>query len=457
MPFIQYIFIKLKSLLARFGLKHSKYTAFTFSRHLMRRTGALLILVACVFGCKESDPLTPIQRTWVNQIDAESTPLQGADPSLSDADLAPFDFLSDAKIVGLGEGSHGAREFFQIKHRIFQYLVEKHGFRAFAFEMDFAESIIFDDYIQGKTNDDLHTLMSSKMLFWTWKTEEVQELFEWMRTYNKDKPEPLKIHLYGVDCQFPTYSADFLVQRVSAVDPLFATVISTKLEKFKTLGFADSSNYNLLLKNVNDVYNTVLSNKDLYLSKGMTTNEFAIALQLARNIIQTHNVIYKNKIEGYYKLYRDGYMAENAQWVSDFVGGNQKICLWAHNDHVRADIERMGYYLKASLKGQYKNMCSTFATGSFNAVGLHSIVTSPIESSTNYLLHQVRQKTFAVNVATTPTATPLGRYFYDFHGILNTYATYDGNPEDYFIPTNLSVAFDMLVYFDKISASRLFN
>ncbi len=130
---------------------------------------ALVFSLICFGQCKESDPLTQTQRAWVNEFVSLGITVNGSDPQLSDADLVPFDYLSDAKIVGLGEGSHGAHEFFQMKHRIFKYLVERYSFRAFAFEMDFAEAMIFDDYIQGKTGGDLKALMVSKMIFWTWK------------------------------------------------------------------------------------------------------------------------------------------------------------------------------------------------------------------------------------------------------------------------------------------------
>lgn len=69
------------------------------------------------------------------------------------------------------------RVFFQMKHRIFQYLVEYCQHRAIGFEADFAESIYINNYVlTGEGN--LRELMKEKMFFWTWKTEEVLELLD---------------------------------------------------------------------------------------------------------------------------------------------------------------------------------------------------------------------------------------------------------------------------------------
>jgi len=74
-------------------------------------------------------------------------PLNNSPLELSDEDLEPLSYMSDCKIVGLGEATHGTKEFFQLKHRIFRYLVENHGFKIFAFECDMGESYYVDNFV----------------------------------------------------------------------------------------------------------------------------------------------------------------------------------------------------------------------------------------------------------------------------------------------------------------------
>ena len=67
----------------------------------------------------------------VHELDSLIHPLSGASPELNHDDLQPLSYLGSSRIVGLGEATHGTKEFFQLKHRIFKYLVENHGFKIF--------------------------------------------------------------------------------------------------------------------------------------------------------------------------------------------------------------------------------------------------------------------------------------------------------------------------------------
>ncbi len=63
----------------------------------------------------------------------------------TDSELTFLDNVANAQIVGVGEATHGTKEFFEAKHRIFQYLVENHGYKVFAIEADVRESIYLND------------------------------------------------------------------------------------------------------------------------------------------------------------------------------------------------------------------------------------------------------------------------------------------------------------------------
>jgi erythromycin esterase len=55
-------------------------------------------------------------------------PLTTTNPDSALDDLLPFQkVIGDAQIVAMGEATHGTREFFQLKHRMLEFLVEKMG------------------------------------------------------------------------------------------------------------------------------------------------------------------------------------------------------------------------------------------------------------------------------------------------------------------------------------------
>ncbi|MGH2887976.1 MAG: erythromycin esterase family protein, partial [Solirubrobacteraceae bacterium] len=67
-------------------------------------------------------------------------PLATLDP---DAPLDDLDWLGeavgDARVVAIGESAHYSREFLLLRHRLLRYLVERHGFGAYALESGFPE------------------------------------------------------------------------------------------------------------------------------------------------------------------------------------------------------------------------------------------------------------------------------------------------------------------------------
>ena len=89
------------------------------------------------------------------------------------------ELVGDARIVSLGEATHGTREFFQMKHRILRFLVERMGFTAFAIEATWPEANRIDHYVRTGEGDP--AVLLSGLYFWTWNTDEVLQMIQWMR------------------------------------------------------------------------------------------------------------------------------------------------------------------------------------------------------------------------------------------------------------------------------------
>src|SRR5438093_758482 len=86
-------------------------------------------------------------RAW---LEAAAVPLAGDDPGLSLDDFAPLEpVLREVKVVGLGESTHGTREFFRIRHRAVRFLVERLGFDTVAIEASYAAVDRLNAYVAG--------------------------------------------------------------------------------------------------------------------------------------------------------------------------------------------------------------------------------------------------------------------------------------------------------------------
>jgi erythromycin esterase len=104
---------------------------------------------------------------WLRE---NAVPLKTVEAGNGFDDLQPLKrVLRDVRFVGLGEATHGTREFFQFKHRMVEFLVREMGFRVFAIEASYSACQNINDYVMSKTDDGAKALDSQG--FWTWNTE----------------------------------------------------------------------------------------------------------------------------------------------------------------------------------------------------------------------------------------------------------------------------------------------
>lgn len=156
-------------------------------------------------------------RDW---IDSNAIPLATVEAGKGFADMQPVRALvGEARIVSLGESTHGSREIFQMKHRMLEFLVEEMGFTVFAIEASLPDCIPINDYILHGRGDAATAVAGQG--FWTWNTEEVIDLVEWMRTYNVDPSNAGKPRLkfYGFDMQAGRAAVNAVLQYLKEVDP----------------------------------------------------------------------------------------------------------------------------------------------------------------------------------------------------------------------------------------------
>ncbi len=109
-------------------------------------------------------------------------------------DLQPLKSILEGKrIVALGEATHGTREFFQMKHRMLEFLVREMGYEHFGMETSAETAQVINDYIAGGSGN------PREVLYWPWGTVEVMDMLDWMRTYNADPRTTRKITFHGID------------------------------------------------------------------------------------------------------------------------------------------------------------------------------------------------------------------------------------------------------------------
>ncbi|MDA3648940.1 erythromycin esterase family protein [Saccharopolyspora indica] len=385
-------------------------------------TGAVLVPVT---ACTNSAGARREEPDVVALLKNAAHPLRSTEPGADTADLRPLEtMIGDAKVVGLGEATHGSHEFFAMKERVFRHLVETKGFTTFALEVSWSAGLLIDDYLQTGEGD-ARTIAKRALTGTPWHREEFVSLIAWMRDHNRSHPgRPLRF--IGDDIGAPALSDDFFsritgyVQRthprsLARLDELY-TGLRPIDDVFAYLG-RPRSERQLLAANALQALELVSS------IRGADPTEFQLAVQNARSVSQTATFLafefadLTNEAElSAAHLYRDQVMADNTAWWQRHTGG--KILLSGHNGHVgytggNPDIylKTQGAFLRDLMGGDYLPIGFTFHQGSFlsNDEPLDgawkTFTAGPAEPGTNeHTLHRVRRQDYYLDLRTVPAA-----------------------------------------------------
>lgn len=435
---------------------------------VMKNPSVLALIVSLAtwnFACKDDEEkVDPVTASLVETLNQELVHLTPDPGQWIDDQLHFLDAVSDHSIVGLGEATHGTSEFFEAKHEILKYLVEHHGFKIFAIEADFGESIFINQAVLQSDKSQIESLMKEKMHFWTWRTTEVRDLLYWMCDYNLGKAESEKVQYWGVDCQFNTYHPDMVIDNLETSSVPF---ISFAEEILNEASSASENRFSSYTQNAFDTYmEKIDALKDSLTKYEADITDAGLTLQLVEVIGQVSEVIYyseKNSVAQ--KNYRDEYMAKNTGWLHNHFNG-AKIVLWAHNYHVSdypaASYSSMGYHLKVDFPDDYTTVGFLFSRGSFTAVtqsgdqfqGLNTqtLDDEPKLGSINDVMSRAEAAAFTVAVSDLRNHDEWTKAFNDGIEFFQMGAVYNNTPLNYYSEFNVGF-FDRLIYFDRTTAS----
>ena len=90
------------------------------------------------------------------------------------------------ELLGFGEALHGGEEILMLRNRLFQRLVEAHGYSAIAIESSFPRARAVNDYVAGRGPVSYDALQEVGFSHDFGRLEANRELVEWMRMYNAD-------------------------------------------------------------------------------------------------------------------------------------------------------------------------------------------------------------------------------------------------------------------------------
>ena len=317
----------------------------------------------------------------INEI---ALPIKGIEIDRSLDDLhAIGPYLKGCKILGLGEATHGTRDFFALKARIIRYGVEHLGFKIVAFEAPFDLEGLNDYILEG--NGELQEKMR-ELDYWIWQTEEVRDLISWLRRYNEKLPLSERVRFVGIDMQSSKgirYFQNLWEGGNWEIDPRLKKTIES-YQNYHHYDFFNLSTDSLsaTLDQINALKAWVRKEEKSLLSQlGVTGYRFCV--RHAEVLYETIGwALAKNEGKGFQNTnYRDSCMAANTLWLTQVAFPGEKVLLWAHNGHIcRYDkkyelgrVRTMGYFLDRAIGEAYYTVGFDFDRGAFRASDAHGM------------------------------------------------------------------------------------
>jgi erythromycin esterase len=277
--------------------------------------------------------------------------------------------IGKTRLVSLGEATHGTREFFQLKHRMLEFLVNEMGFNIFAIEATMPESFDINEYVLTGKGDPAKALAG--IYFWTWDTEEALEMIQWMRRYNADPKHTRKVKFYGFDMQSAARAAKVTMSYLRKVDPQRAESAAKELGLIAN-PYTESQFYTLASEKKVAAAETVKSvlasfdeRKQDYVNRS-GADEWSLARVHAQILAQNLEML-SGPISSWSAV-RDRSMAENIRWILENEGSDAKLVAWAHNGHVAAQTPMMGSHLRRMFGPEMVIFGFAFNRGGFQAM-----------------------------------------------------------------------------------------
>lgn len=245
-----------------------------------------------------------------------------------------------ARLVLLGESSHGTSEYYKWRYKISRRLIEEKGFDFIAVEGDWPSWKALNDHASSDSDISFESVYEAMSSFnrwpqWMWANEETAQMINWAKAYNAKQDKP--VGFYGFDVYSFPESLEAVIEYTSNIDDEIAEKIIkayTPLMQFKD----DPQQYaRLTLTGTNHaaeaekVVNILLES-----SAAKEKNPaFLNALQNAyvvkhaerhyRAMTQQGAASWNRRVE---------HMKQTVNRLMEKYGPDSKGILWAHNTHI---------------------------------------------------------------------------------------------------------------------------
>lgn len=415
---------------------------------------------------------------WLRE---RAIPIQTVEPGHGFEDLEPLrQVIGDARIVALGEATHGTREFFLFKHRMLEFLVTQMGFTVLAIEANWPETLAVNEYVQHGIDDPVAALADMAVC---WDSEEFLAMIRWMRQYNDEPAHTQKVQLIGLDSWSGPSTIRGLTDYLEQTDPEYARQVVADLGHLMML-WPDPVDYRDVPRHrrqrahwrIREVLERLEDHGTAYTARTSPeqwarAQRHAVILQQAEQRLRRSNHASASKL-------RECQLAENVRWILEQQGPEARIILWAHNLHVARAARPLGHppmgaQLTRSLGNAMVVSGFAFNQGSFQAWQVHAkdkwpypggspglkefTVGPAMPGSLDATLSRVGLPMFMASLQPAPGSGPVAEWLHRVqpqHAIGTAYSEEPESPQNTYANVAPIEHYDVIFFVERTTAAR---
>lgn len=271
-------------------------------------------------------------------------------PPESAAFAALFDRYGDARVVLIGEASHGTSEFYRTRAAITRRLIERHGFSIVAVEADWPDAAQIDSQVRRQRPPDWQRQAFQRFPTWMWRNREVASFCAWLEAHNAARPAGRRVEFRGLDVYSLSASIGAVLDYLERTDPDAAQEARRRYGCLKPWENAPALYGRNVLHGqpscedaVVEQLRTLLEQRLAHLA--VNGEAFFDATQNAR-VVQAAEQYYRAMYHGSVVSWnlRDQHMFDTLERLLEHRGPQARAVVWAHNSHIgNASATAMGW------------------------------------------------------------------------------------------------------------------
>ncbi len=251
--------------------------------------------------------------------------------------------IGDARVVLMGEASHGTSEYYLWRARLSRRLIEEKGFSFVGVEGDWPDCYQVNRYAKTYDGTPGH---ASEVLgafdrwpTWMWANWEVVSFIEWLRVHNRDLEEPQKAGFYGLDVYSLWESLEAVLDHVTRHHPTQISRVRTALACLHPYD-REPQNYAMAIRYISED----CEDEIIEVMRALQDRRSEVPEDPESHFSAEQNALAAIGAERYYRAMvrnddvswniRDTHMADTLDRLLERHGPNATGIVWEHNPHV---------------------------------------------------------------------------------------------------------------------------